>query len=115
MSGRTAVQPTELGPYALSQRTEATLSHHGTHHLSELYPQPAQFPPARWEETDPIPYEYLPFSAGSPMWLGAAFATMEMKLALPMILQRFRLQPPAAVKVSRTATMMLGLQYGMPV
>jgi cytochrome P450 len=65
------------------------LSHFITHRMPELYSQPDRFIPQRWEQIDPSPYEYMPFSVGPRMCVGATFAMMEMKIILAMMLMRF--------------------------
>ena len=67
-------------------------SHYVTHHAAALYPEPEVFRPDRWLTIDPSPYEYLPFSAGPRICVGAAFATMAIKIVLAMILARYRVQ-----------------------
>lgn len=91
---RMGAQPFELGPYTLPKGAYVGFSAYMTHHLPELYPEPERFFPDRWLSIDPSPYEYLPFGAGNRMCLGAAFAMLEIKLLLAMILQRYRLEMP---------------------
>ena len=80
----------------------------------EIYPQPERFLPERWERGDPSIYEYLPFGAGPRMCIGAAFATTEMKLVLPMILQRFRLSIPPGARVDRAGAALAAPRGGLP-
>ncbi len=90
-SVRMSVEPVELGPFLLPRGTAVIFSQFITHHMPELFPQPDQFIPDRWQSISPSPYAYLPFAAGPRMCLGARLAMMMMQVALPMILQRFRL------------------------
>lgn len=113
-NGRVTSQPTELGGYALPEGTEVFVSIYQTHHMSELYPEPEAFNPQRWEVFEPTMFEYNPFSAGSRVCIGAAFAMMEIKMVLAMLLQRYRLQFIPKVKVDRLGTIIMTPKYGMP-
>ena len=87
-----------LGPYELPSGTRLVHSVYITHRNAERFPEPDRFVPTRWFETAPGPFEYLPFSAGPRMCLGAPFALMELKLVIAIILQRWLLTYDAAPK-----------------
>jgi cytochrome P450 len=90
--GKVATGPFELGPYALAAGTQVVFSAYVTHRLPWLFPRPDEFRPQRWAgSADPGPYEYLPFSAGPRMCLGAGFAQQEMKIVLETLLRRWGL------------------------
>lgn len=65
-----------------------------THRDPEVYPDPLAFRPSRWDKLSPGPYSYLPFGAGPRMCLGAAFATQVLRVVLPKILQKARIEFP---------------------
>lgn len=67
-------------------------SAHVAHRDPAVFPEPNRFLPERWESAEPTPYEYFPFSAGPRLCLGANFATMAIKIAVSIILQRFRIR-----------------------
>jgi cytochrome P450 len=79
----------ELGGYQHQKGSSILYSSYVTHHMPELYPAPQAFNPYRWETIKPSPYEYFPFNAGPRRCLGAEFATMEMKITLAVLLQKF--------------------------
>ncbi len=108
-SARVCAAPCELGPYLLPKGASVVYSPFITHRMTELYSHPNRFVPERWQTISPSSYEYLPFAAGPRMCLGAAFAMMEMKIVLPMILQRYRLTLPSGATVDRT-----GLIFPVP-
>ena len=89
-SQRVATVATQVGPFALPPGTGIVFSQFMTHHLPELYPNPAEFRPERWLRINPSPYEYLPFGAGPRMCIGAPLAMLILKSVLPTILQRFK-------------------------
>jgi cytochrome P450 len=111
---RTSTAPFEMGGYALPQGTHIIFSPGATHYRPDLYEQPHRFMPSRWETLDRSPYEYLPFGAGSRRCLGATFATLELQLALPIILQRFSLVVPPRTRVDRAGSILSRPKGGLP-
>ncbi|MBX3443563.1 MAG: cytochrome P450 [Planctomyces sp.] len=105
-SQRIAAEPVELGPFQLSPGSIVIFSQFITHHMPELYDQPEQFRPDRWKTITPSPYAYLPFGAGPRMCIGAALGTMQLKISLSVLLQRWKLslapQTPVNAKVMST-------------
>lgn len=112
-NGRVTAKPTELGGYSLPTGTEVFVSISQTHHMSELYPSPNSFDPRRWETITPTAYEYNPFSAGPRVCIGAAFAMMEIKIILAMLLQRYRLQFAAQKPIDRSGVIVMMPKHGM--
>ena len=70
-SHRVNAEPVDIGPLHVAKGTPVIFSQIITHHLPELFPEPAQFRPERWRNLMPSPYAYLPFAAGPRMCLGA--------------------------------------------
>lgn len=95
----------ELDGYSFPAGTQFLLSPYITHRLPELYPDPHQFKPERWEKFKPSIYEFLPFGAGPKMCIGYTFAMMELKAILAVLLPRWRfsLRPGTAVNIGGTA------------
>jgi cytochrome P450 len=114
-TARVVVQSTELGGYALPVGTEIYLSIYHTHHIPELYPQPELFNPGRWETIAPNALEYGPFSSGRRTCIGASFATMDIKIILSMLIQRYRLQCLPHTRVDRSGVIVLTPRGGLPV
>ncbi|MCA1561439.1 MAG: cytochrome P450 [Chloroflexi bacterium] len=113
--GRVSTGPFELGGHQLGAGTNVMYSAYITHRLPELYPRPRSFLPERWLTATPGPYEYLPFSGGPRMCLGSGFATLEMKLVLAVLLQRWRLALKAGARVDRGGLMVSQPKRGLPV
>lgn len=90
-SQRIAAEAVDLGPFRLQRGAIVIFSQFITHHIADLYPQPYQFLPDRWETLNPSPYAYLPFGAGPRMCVGAALGMMQLKISLPTMLKRFKL------------------------
>lgn len=71
-----------------------------THRLPELWPDPTEFRPARWDPDSPdyrkpAPHEFIPFSGGLHRCIGAVMATTEMTVMLARLVARTRLLLPA--------------------
>lgn len=111
---RQSTAPFGLGPYELPAGTVILFSEYITHHMAELYAEPQRFVPERWATITPSPYEYLPFSAGARMCIGAAFATLEIKLVLATLLGRFRVTTIANSAVNRHLRVTLAPKGGLP-
>jgi cytochrome P450 family 135 len=52
-----------------------------------------EFRPERWLDGSPPPYAWIPFGGGVRRCIGAAFATLEMKVVLREVLSRVELEP----------------------
>jgi cytochrome P450 len=104
LNHRIAAHDTELGGHFIPRGTELISSAYHTHRMPELFSEPECFKPERWETSDPGPYAYSPFGAGPRACIGLSFALMEIKIVLAIILQRFRLAPPAGTRVDRSVT-----------
>ncbi|MGJ3250928.1 MAG: cytochrome P450 [Elainellaceae cyanobacterium] len=113
-NGRVTSQPTELTGRPLPSGTEVIVSIYHTHHHADLFPDPDAFDPHRWDDINPSPYEYNPFSAGPRTCIGAAFALMEIKLILAMLLQRYRFQPVGDRPVDRSGFIVITPKGGLP-
>jgi cytochrome P450 len=81
--------------------------------MPELYPEPRRFDPRRWETIDPTIFEYNPFSAGPRMCIGASFATMEIKIALAILLQRFRVEVAPRARVDHRVMITMAPKGGL--
>lgn len=112
-NGRVTAKPTELGGYHLPKGTEVLVSITQTHHMNELYPEPESFNPSRWETITPTPYEYNPFSAGPRICIGAGFATLEIKIVLAILLQRYRLEFVHTHPIDRAGVIVMKPKHGI--
>lgn len=90
-NGRVLSEDTEMLGHQIPRGAEVLVSLYETHRVAEVFPEPLRFRPERWEFLKPTAYQYNPFSAGPRTCIGAAFATMEIKIVLAMIFQRYRL------------------------
>lgn len=111
---KVSTAPCELGPYRLAAGTHVVFSPYITHRRPELYPQPNSFQPDRWLTCRPGPNEFLPFSAGPRMCLGAGFAMLEMKVVLTILLQRWRPVLRPGCRVDLGGLMVSQPKHGLP-
>lgn len=113
-TGRMTVQPTELHGVQLPARTELIISPYCLHRDPELYADPLQFRPERWETLTRSPFEYAPFGAGPRTCIGSAFATLELTTVLAMLLARFGFELVEGARIDRKTTVVMSPRYGMP-
>ncbi len=88
-------EPAELGGYRFEPGSHVAASILLLQLDPELYPpDPMEFRPERFLDGAPEPYTWIPFGGGVRRCLGAAFATLEMKVVIATILSRTRLRAP---------------------
>ena len=104
----------DMGSHTVPTGARIVLSHYLTHHLPEIYPEPERFRPERWREIDPNQYEYLPFSAGPRMCIGAMFATQLLQISLATMLQRFRFTVVPETRIDRAVRITMQPRHGLP-
>lgn len=114
MFPRVATETTELGGYEIPAGSEVVYSPYVTHRDPQIFDQPLRFRPDRWLEIKPTPFEYLPFGARGRTCLGLAFAGMQLRTVIPMLLQRFTPRVVPGTTVNVKATTVMGPSHGMP-
>ena len=90
---REVAQPYEIGGYEIEAGKLIACNAFSLHRRRDLYPEPLAFRPERFLESPPGPYTWIPFGGGGRHCIGRSFATMEMKVVLRAILDRFHLAP----------------------
>jgi cytochrome P450 len=103
-----------MGPADVPRNTRVLCSHYLTHHMAEIYPEPERFRPERWQSIEPSQYEFLPFSAGPRVCIGASFAFQVLKISLAMMLQRFRFSVIPRSRIDRVIRITMGPREGLP-
>lgn len=92
---RTNTQPDTLGGAAVPAGAVLFVSLYGANRSPEHWEAPALFQPARFEPQRGRRYDpraFVPFGAGPRRCLGALFATVEAKVILARIAQRYRFE-----------------------
>lgn len=94
-NSRVAIKKDEIGGYPIVPGTTVIICPYALHRNPQFWQNPEQFNPQRFEP-DKLktinPYVYLPFGVGPRKCIGAGFAILEIKLALAMITQKFRMK-----------------------
>ena len=93
LAGRRLVTDLVADGVRLPAGTDVTPAIWLAHTRPEAYPDPYAFRPERFLDTPPSTYTWIPYGGGVRRCLGAAFAEMEMRVALGAILRRFDLRP----------------------
>lgn len=91
---RLLTTPFSVRGWMLPAGTYVVPSITGVHLFTGLYADAGEFKPERFLEDEGEPYAWIPFGGGRRRCIGAAFATMEMKVALREILSRVELRAP---------------------
>ncbi|HLL56201.1 MAG TPA: cytochrome P450, partial [Myxococcaceae bacterium] len=112
---RFAQEGFSLGGVEMPKGTGVVLSPLITHREPDVFPAPDRFRPERWATARPATYQYIPFGAGPRMCIGATFASTALRVVLPIILQRFRLELEPNARVSRVMRgLTMGPKHGLP-
>jgi cytochrome P450 len=84
-------KPWRLGQYAVPKDSPVLVSILLLHHREDLYADPFEFRPERWDDRKPGTYEWLPFGGGIRRCLGAALAMAEQRVVLEATARRLDL------------------------
>jgi len=93
---RSLTAPMEVGGYAVKAGATLGTSINLIHRRPDLYPEPFAFRPERFVGRKPETYSWIPFGGGVRRCLGAAFAEMEMRVALATMLSAVRVEAAEA-------------------
>ncbi|TWH42612.1 cytochrome P450 [Dulcicalothrix desertica] len=91
---RQAIENVVIDDYIIPKNSLVLVAPWTLHRRSDYFPEPLRFDPDRFnsQHKDNIhKFAYLPFSGGPRICIGNAFATMQMRINIAMILQRFKL------------------------
>jgi cytochrome P450 len=93
---RRAIEDVQIGEWLVPKGSLVTIPFFIAQGDARWFPQPERFDPERFlgDAARELPRgAYIPFGSGPRVCIGNGFATMEMTLALAMLVQRFRLAP----------------------
>jgi cytochrome P450 len=87
LAGRRLSEELRLNGHVLPPGTDVTPAIWLAHTRPDRYPEPYAFRPERFLADAPATYAWIPFGGGVRRCIGAAFAEMEMRIALQAIAQ----------------------------
>ena len=93
LAGRRLNAELRVDGHVLAPGTDVTPAIWLAHTRPDRYPEPYAFRPERFVDSAPATYAWIPFGGGVRRCIGAAFAEMEMRVALAEILRRRELRP----------------------
>jgi cytochrome P450 len=93
---RRAKERVRLGDWVLPAGTMVLADFQLAHESEENFRDAASFNPDRFVGASPKPFRWIPFGGGVNRCIGAAFAAMEMDVALRTLLREFRFAPTDA-------------------
>ena len=82
----------QIGPWTLPEGTTIAASIGLLHADESLYHDATRFDPDRFMTRRPDPAEWIPYGGGLRRCIGAAFATMEMRVVLRTLLREYVIQ-----------------------
>jgi sterol 14-demethylase len=92
---RAAMKDFEFDGYHIAEGTYITVSPTVAHRMSEHFANPDAFEPARFgpgREEDKVPFKYIPFGGGRHKCMGNAFALLQIKSILAVLLRKFEFE-----------------------
>jgi cytochrome P450 len=103
LAGRRLSEAQRQNGHVLPPGTDVTPAIWLAHTRPDRYPEPYAFRPERFLADAPATYAWIPFGGGVRRCIGAAFAEMEMRVALDEIVRRRALRPASSIaeKVAR--------------
>jgi cytochrome P450 family 135 len=102
LAGRRLSEELRVDGHVLPPGTDVTPAIWLAHTRPDRYPEPYAFRPERFLADAPATYAWIPFGGGVRRCLGAAFAEMEMRVAIGEIVTRRALRP-ASTDAERVA------------
>lgn len=111
MSARRVAEDFEFQGYRVPAGTMLLYSPYVTHRMPELWPEPGEFRPDRWDPDSPLhrpatPATFLPFGGGQHRCIGSALALTGIKVTLARLLARTDLVHDGAPVTPRSITAM---------
>jgi cytochrome P450 len=88
LAGRRLATPLTIDGYELPSGTDVTPAIWLAHTRADRYAEPFAFRPERFLDGGSATYSWIPFGGGVRRCIGAAFAELEMRVALTEILRR---------------------------
>jgi cytochrome P450 len=98
---RCTKQRVRLGEWVLPADTNVMINFQLAHESEDNFPDADSFNPDRFVGASPPAFRWIPYGGGVNRCVGAAFANMEMDIALRTLLREFRFAPTDAADEHR--------------
>ncbi len=115
--GRVAKESCEVGGHHIARGRNLIMCQWAVQRSARHYQDPEAFRPERWDPNavkKPAKFAYFPFGGGPRNCIGAQFATMEAKLILATLAQRWRLELASGRKIAVDPALTLRPLGGLP-
>ncbi|CAB4299672.1 unnamed protein product [Prunus armeniaca] len=90
---REAKKDVNINGYTVPKGWKVLVWFRSIHYDSEIYPNPLEFNPDRWDNYTPKPLTFLPFGAGSRLCPGNDLAKLEIAIFLHHFLLNYKMEP----------------------
>lgn len=111
---RRVTKPISLHGVELDIGNKIVLSQFLVHRDPNVFPNPNRFDPSRWLSFRPDPYQYIPFSVGPRVCLGAFFAVTEIKLVIARVMQKYRVSVAPNARIDTIVDFVIKPAKGLP-
>ncbi|KAM0050193.1 putative ent-kaurenoic acid monooxygenase [Helianthus debilis subsp. tardiflorus] len=92
MTFREAKKDVDIKGYLIPKGWNVLVWFRSVHHNPDIYPQPKEFNPSRWDNLVPKPGTFLPFGAGTRLCPGNDLAKLEIAIFLHHFLLDYKLE-----------------------
>ena len=110
---RQAIEDIEVAGYPVPAGRVVSIAPYLLHRDPRWWPEAEMFKPERFEEQPPK-YAYIPFGGGPRICIGNSFASMEARLLLATIAQRYKLRLNPGQQVRPEPLITLRPKNGLP-
>jgi cytochrome P450 len=114
---RRAVEAFEFNGVHVPARAHVHYCSWASHHLPDVFPEPAAFRPQRFSEENKAKLPrgaYVPFGGGSRTCIGMRFGQAEIAIIARTILERFRLELPPGFELEIRQAPTISPRQGLP-
>ncbi|XP_066520292.1 cytochrome P450 4F3 [Hoplias malabaricus] len=104
------------GGRTIPQGNICLVSIYGTHHNPDIWPNPEDYDPMRFDpenSKERSSYAFVPFSAGPRNCIGQSFAMAEIRVVVALTLRRFRILPGSRAP-KRLYKLIMRTEDGLP-
>lgn len=111
ISARKVMRDLQFDGHRIPAGRMIVFSAYVTHRVPEIWPEPTEFRPQRWDPESPgyrkpAPHEFIPFSGGLHRCIGSVMATTEMTVMLARLISRTILRfPPQRIRPANFAAL----------